>query len=78
VETAWREHKATLDASVVSSELIEMLDKVRVKHRPDVESDLFISALQSTQVVAYANGTLWYEVNPLIEQTVELYAKRHK
>ncbi|MHB9138624.1 MAG: hypothetical protein ACYC4Q_04385 [Victivallaceae bacterium] len=78
VEAAWREHKSSYEASVVSSDLIEMLNKVRTKHRPDVESDLFISALQSNQVVAYANGTLWYEVNPLIEQTVELYAKHHK
>ncbi len=76
VEEAWCEHRKTLDATVISTTLINMLDNVRKNNKPDVENDLFVKALQTNQIVAYTNGVLWYEVNPLIEKTVEIYASR--
>ncbi len=77
VVSGWKELKSTYDFAVNSSPVIEMLNQLKNNNLPVADnSEEFIRALQSLQVLAYMNGTSWYEVNPLIEKTVEIYAKK--
>ncbi len=77
VEAGWKELKATLDFAVVTGPTIKMLNQVRTEHMPLSDNSAeFVEALQSLQALAYQNGTVWYEVNPLIEKTVEIYANK--
>ena len=75
VKSSCEELKSTLSFAVISSPVIKLLDQIHKDNLPTSDSsEEFIRALQSLQIMAYINGTPWYEVNPLIEKTVEIYA----
>jgi hypothetical protein len=41
-------------------------------------SEEFIELLHSSNVLAYENGKPWYEVNPIIKETVKIYASKQE
>ena len=68
----------TIARTIISSNKIKMLNTILTKNIPVSEtSGEFIEVLHANNVLAYTNGTVWYEVNPVIKETVELYAERH-
>jgi len=36
----------------------------------------FIDSVQDNSIFAYFNGHPWYEVNPVIKESVEVYSKK--
>ncbi len=69
----------TLAGTITSSEKIKMLDTILAKNVPVSEtSQQFIELLHASNVLAYENGEPWYEVNPLISDTVKVYASRQE
>jgi Cdc6-like AAA superfamily ATPase len=65
-----------LQQKVISRQHIELLDEVRRKFVPlNQDSELFIQALLGNQILMYNNQPIWYEVNPLIQNMVEVYAR---
>jgi len=66
-----------LTRSMIKKERIEMLDFIRRHHSSDTNNeDLFIEGTASNQIIVYKNQDLWYDVNPLIEDTVKSYATK--
>ena len=62
-----------------SIKYINMLYTVLMKNVPVSETSIeFIELLQANNVVAYENGEPWYEVNPIISNTVKVYAERQQ
>ncbi|MEM7660130.1 MAG: hypothetical protein AAF399_28735, partial [Bacteroidota bacterium] len=61
---------------------IALLNHVLLQHTPpdeEVEPKLhasFTSALLGNQILIYYNDPAWYEVNPLLQRTVEIYARQ--
>ena len=71
--------KNIMEAAVITSSGINFLEKVRVQHIPDAESaEECNKALLGNQIIAYTNGSVWYDVNPLIAETVRTYAAARK
>jgi DNA polymerase III delta prime subunit len=65
--------------TIISTNKINMLHTILEKNVPVSETSTeFIELLQSNNVVAYENGEPWYEVNPLIRDTVKVYAARQQ
>ncbi len=65
----------TITRTIISADKIKLLDTILTKYVPTSEtSDEFRKLLHANNVLAYTNGTVWYEVNPLIKYTVEIYA----
>ncbi len=79
VKDARNSIKSTLDRTVVSSEKIDLLNTIRLNHTPtSIDNEQFVICLLNNQIIACSNGTIWYEVNPIIEKTVEIYASRNQ
>jgi len=65
--------------TIISTDKINMLHTILEKNVPvSGTSTEFIELLQSNNVLAYENGEPWYEVNPIIRNTVKVYAERQK
>jgi DNA polymerase III delta prime subunit len=63
--------------TIISTNKINMLHTILEKNVPVSETSTgFIELLQSNNVLAYENGEPWYEVNPIIRNTVKVYAAR--
>ncbi|MCP4217219.1 MAG: hypothetical protein GY765_21425 [bacterium] len=68
-----------LAGTTTSTEKVTLLDTILKKNIPASEmSEQFIQLLQYSNVLAYENGKPWYEVNPIISDTVKVYAARHQ
>ena len=68
-----------LQRQVISGDRIALLDDVMRNNSPtNHDSELFIEALLGNQVLMYNNRPNWYEVNPLITYTVQVYAAKIK
>jgi len=73
----WNSIKDNLDRTIISSKKIEFLDIIRKQHKPISNDDSeFIESLLGNQIIAYGDGTIWYDVNPIIKRTVEIYASK--
>lgn len=69
----------TLAGTIASSKKITLLYTVLKKNIPVSEDKKdFIELLHANNVLAYKNGEPWYEVNPLISETVKTYAAKQK
>ena len=60
---------------------ITALKYVLDNHCPPDEKDEdlmedFINSVQDNSVFAYFNGNPWYDINPIIRKSVEIYARR--
>jgi hypothetical protein len=65
--------------TIISSDKINLLETINKKNRPiTATSGEFLEVLHANSVLAYKNGTVWYELNPLIKKTVEIYAKKQE
>lgn len=63
--------------TVISKGKINLLYTILTQNVPVSETSReFVELLQSNNVVAYENGQPWYDVNPLIKDTVKIYAER--
>jgi DNA polymerase III delta prime subunit len=68
-----------LAGTITSTEKVKLLDMILKKNIPVSEmSEQFIQLLQSSNVLSYENGKPWYEVNPIISDTVRVYAERQE
>lgn len=77
VEEGAIEFRQNLERSIISKEKIEILDLIRKEHKPKASrADAFIEALLGNQVLIYENDPTWYALNPLIENTVKIYAEQ--
>lgn len=65
-----------IEAAVLGKEKVALLNDVRETHTPSQEDrSILIESLLSNQIITTFNEPTWYRLNPLIEQTVEIYAK---
>ena len=63
--------------TIISTVKIDLLDNIDKEKKPVSEtSERFLEVLHANNVLAYKNGNIWYELNPLIEDTVKIYAKK--
>ena len=68
-----------LEASLIGTEKIALLEEVRTTHKPSTnDRDLLIECLLANQILAFRNEPTWYSINPLIEKTVKIYAIKNK
>jgi hypothetical protein len=68
-----------LAGTITSTEKVKLLDMILKKNIPVSEmSEQFIQLLQFSNVFSYENGKPWYEVNPIIRDTVRVYAERQE
>ncbi|MGE5343907.1 MAG: hypothetical protein ACM3SY_20745 [Candidatus Omnitrophota bacterium] len=71
--------QTTMSRTIISSNKIKLLDRILKRHIPISEtSEEFIELLHANNVLAYANGVVWYEVNPVLEETVKIYSEIHE
>jgi hypothetical protein len=69
--------KNTLARTITSSKKITLLNTILKKNIPGSEEEKdFIELLHTNNVLAYENGDPWYEVNPIIRETVKTYAAK--
>jgi hypothetical protein len=83
VEYGINERRQRLEPAMIFSDTIRVLEHFRTQHTPfpgdrKEDKDIFIRAILGNQVYAYINQPTWYDVNPLIRKTVEIYAARIK
>ncbi len=77
VTKAWQTLKTSMSGAIISGNIIALLDEIRRTNVPTAaDTAEFIGAVQGNQILAYINGEPWFEVNPLIEETVRVYAER--
>ena len=63
--------------TISDSDKIIFLNTVLTKNIPVSETaEQFVELLLSNNVLSYRNGDPWYEVNPIIKDTVKVYAAR--
>ena len=68
-----------LEASLIGTEKIALLEEVRTTHKPSTKDrNLLIECLLANQILAFRNEPTWYSLNPLIEETVRIYASTNK
>lgn len=72
------EMRRMLERSLVTSDKIELLDYIGRNSVPAASDDLsiFMDCALANQVMIYENAKYWYDLNPLIRETVTLYARR--
>jgi len=72
------EMRRMLERSLVTSDKIELLDYIRRNSVPAASEDLsiFMDCALANQILIYENSKYWYDLNPLIRETVSLYASR--
>lgn len=52
-----------------------MLDFIRQKHSSNTQDeDMLIESAAANQIIVQKNDDIWYDINPLISNTVETYA----
>lgn len=67
----------TMARTITSIQKIDLLDIINREKKPVTDtSEEFLEVLLANNVLAYQNGNVWYEVNPLIKDTVEIYAQK--
>ena len=65
--------------TIIAANKINLLYTVLQKNVPVSQTAIeFIELLQANNVVAYENGEPWYEVNPIIQNTVKVYAQKQQ
>ncbi len=65
----------TMARTIISTDKITLLDKINKENKPvSDKAEEFLELLHANNVLAYQNGNIWYELNPLIKSTVEIYA----
>ena len=78
INNACQTLRTTFEMPIINSKKkIRYLENIRTHHISDADDpDESINALLGNQIIAYSNGAKWYEVNPLIEESVRIYAKQ--
>jgi len=74
---SWQQIKDLLAPTIITTDKIKFLDGI-MKNKVPVNNDspIFIELLLGNQIIACFNGIPWYDVNPVIEKTVRIYAER--
>jgi DNA polymerase III delta prime subunit len=79
VEEAISQLRNEMADSIISSDKINLLNTVLTKNIPETKiEENFVGLLLANNVLSYKNGDPWYEVNPLIKDTVKVYASRQE
>ncbi len=75
VEEAVNERRAYMSRQILGKEKIALLAEIQQKHLTgEVDAKLLIESVLSNEVIVYQNHDTWYDVNPLIEETVKIYS----
>ncbi|MBM3403729.1 MAG: hypothetical protein FJY10_02425 [Bacteroidetes bacterium] len=78
VEQACHNEKRNLEQAIIGDTLIKILSTIQKTHLPNIgdQKAEFVNAILTLQIIVFYNDSVWYEVNPLINSTVSLYAER--
>jgi hypothetical protein len=77
VEEGIHRLRQLMEEKLAVGKRITVLDYVREKHTPiNKDDDTFIECLLSNMILYYQNQPNWYSTNPLIEDTVRIYASK--
>ncbi|MEM0992728.1 MAG: hypothetical protein AAGI49_06805 [Bacteroidota bacterium] len=75
-------YRQMLERSIVlSSNKIDLLNEIRLDHqyeRREEREKIVVQCLLGNQIIVYMNDPTWYSINPLIEETVRIYAEKRK
>lgn len=75
VESAKKELQSQFSQSLVGR--IEALDYIQQYKIPlDGSAKEFKNSIKDNMVFAYFNGSVWYDVNPVIKETISLYKRK--
>jgi len=75
IDNAIADERYSWSREILGKDRILLLKKVLETHTPPEESDLFIDCLLANQIIAYPNRDAWYDVNPLIKETIKAYSQ---
>lgn len=76
VESAKKELQSQFSQSLVGR--IEALDYIKENNIPlDAAAKEFKNSIKDNMVFAYFNGSVWYDVNPIIKETISLYKRKN-
>lgn len=76
IQEGIRAVRQDMEGPLKGKDIIALLDEVRLHHTATPEDrNLLIKAFLSNQILAYRNDPTWYSINPLIEETIEIYAQ---
>lgn len=68
--------KQNLSLSILTKQKIQALKEVLDHHQPSGDKDIdFQELLLSNKVLVFHNDPTWYELNPLLKQTIQVYAE---
>jgi len=66
-----------LTRQLIEKKKVKLLNSILTVHQPVSDTDeTFLNCALSNQIFFYKNDDFWYDVNPLIKETVERYAKQ--
>jgi len=76
IEEAAHKERLDLEGSLIGLNKIKLLEQIRQEGDPATEDkNLLIEAFLANQIISVKNEPTWYYLNPLIEKTVEIYAR---
>lgn len=78
IEAGMAEMRRILERSMITSSKIDLLNYVSQRNVLGGRDNkpLFRECSLSNQIMIYENNSIWYDINPLIRETVDLYAKQ--
>lgn len=67
--------RTVLERAIIGKEKIDVLAKILTSYFPgQLENSTFLGLIIGNQIIAYHNDPIWYAINPIIENTVRIYA----
>ena len=75
VDETIEQYGNTKSASIIMTSKMPILYKILNRKYEDTDASDFIDLFLSEMIIPCTNGTIWYEVNPLVRKTVEIYGK---
>ncbi|MBI4646481.1 MAG: hypothetical protein HY738_07775 [Bacteroidia bacterium] len=77
VNKAVGDESSFMSRKIIGKEIIDLLNEIDRKHYPYTsQTDLLTESLLCNNIIVHANGNAWYEVNPLIKETIKVYYKQ--
>lgn len=82
VERACQNLKKKLERPLIRGNkralLAQVMDTKAIPEHEDFKENDIIEAIQTTQIIQHENGHPWYDVNPLLKDSIKYYKKTHK
>jgi len=76
VQNAIDDKRKQLSLTIIGTTNIEMFKSIMENNKPlTPDNNNFVEALLNVQIILHPNNDFWYDLNPLIKKTIEIYSK---